>query len=173
MTNRRPTPELIAARKWEIRQRYERQAKIGKRSRHMAAIRLAELSRWLEDSHGAGCELEPTSSSEAIARIFVNHFVIIADGNRRAAQWLEMYCPWISVRSREAMITAANNFPIFLSADKLGWKVKLTDEQRTRLKITTIGAVGITKEQRAERRKAASRARSKAYRERKKAERTI
>lgn len=152
--NRRQSPNVIAARLWEIRRRYARHQKVGKRSRPMAAIRIAELGRWLDDSNGAGTELPPCDQSEGIARLFVHHFVTLADGNRRAAQWLDTYCPWISTPDREYMITEANHCPLKWSADKLGWKIRLSDDQRTRLKITTIGAMGISREQRAERRKA-------------------
>lgn len=120
----------------------------------MAAIRIAELLRWLADLAGAGAELEPSNASEGIARILVHHFVVLADGNRRAAQWLATYCPWISIPDREYMITEANHCPLKWTADKLAWKIDLRDEQRTRLKITTIGAIDVSRDQRAVRRKA-------------------
>ncbi len=137
----------------------------------MAAIRLAELSRWLDDTHGAGTELEPDSHSETIARIFVHHLVILADGRRRAAEWMAIYCPWISIRSREAMISEANHCPIKWTADKLAWKISLKDAKRTELKITTIGAIDVSKEQRAARRKAQQAELQRALRAKRKAER--
>lgn len=152
--NRRQSPNVVAARLWEIKRRYERHAKVGKRTKSMAAIRLAELQRWLSDIIGEGVELEPSKWAEDTARIFVHHFIVIADGNRRAAAWLATYSPWISTRDREYMITEANHCPIKWSADKLAWKIRLTMEQRTRLKITTIGAIDCSKDQRAQRRKA-------------------
>lgn len=151
---RRPTPELVRARQWEIKRRYARHLKVGKRSRPMASIRIAELGRWLDDTSGVGTELQPCQQSESIARIFVHHFVVLADGNRRAAQWLDTYCPWISTPDREYMITEANHCPIKWSADKLAWKIRLTDAKRTELKITTIGAIDCNAQQRTERRKA-------------------
>lgn len=155
MVNRPPSPQLVAARLREIKQRYEHHAKVSKRSRPMAAIRLAELTRWLDDTHGKGVELDPDDRSAFIARIFVHHFVVLADGNRRAADWMATYCPWIERRSRETMISEANHCPIKWTADKLGWHIRLTEDQRARLKITTIGALGINKEMRAARRNAA------------------
>jgi hypothetical protein len=153
MVNRRPTPGQIAARKWEIKRRYARKSKVGKRTRSMAAIRIAELSRWLADAIGAGAELEPCQWSEGIARIFVHHFVVLSDGNRRASEWLATYCPWIERRDREYMITEANQCPLKWSADKLAWKIRLTDGKRSELKITTIGAIDCSADQRKERRK--------------------
>lgn len=120
----------------------------------MAAIRLAELTRWMDDVFGAGVELDPSNRSEDIVRLFVHHFPPLRDGTRRAAEWIATYAPWISRRDREAMISEAAQCQIFWSSDKLGWKVGLTAEQRARLKITTIGAIGVTKDQRAANRKA-------------------
>lgn len=151
MVNRRPTPDLVRARQWEIKRRYERHAKVGKRTRSMAAIRLAELTRWLHDTHGAGCELEPGRDALMIAEIFAHHIAALANAERRISQWLSFYAPSIPPLEQEHLIGNALGRPIHWSADKLGWKIKLTDEQRTRLKIRTIGAIGISKEQRKER----------------------
>lgn len=153
MANHRPAPEVVSARQWEIRRRYAQKTKVGKRTRSMAAIRIAELQRWLGDQIGSGVELEPSQRSEGIARIFVHHFVVLADGNRKAADWLTTYCPWIETQDREHMITEANHCPLKWSADKLAWKIGLTDAKRTELKITTIGAIDCSRDQRAARRK--------------------
>jgi len=149
------TPQQQRARHIEIKRRYEHHTKVGKRTRSMAAIRIAELTRWLDDTYGAGAELDPSDESARTARIFIHHFVVLADGNRRASEWLSTYCPWIERRDREAMITEANHCPIKWSADKLAWKIGLTDAKRSELKITTIGAVDCNQQQRAERRRQA------------------
>lgn len=171
MYSRRPTADQIAARQWEIKRRYERQhAKVGKRTKSMAAIRLAELTRWLEDTHGAGVELEPGRDALMIAEIFAHHLAGLANAERRIARWMSFYAPSITPRDQERLIANAIGKPIHWSADKLAWKLRLTDEQRTRLKITTIGAIDCNREQRAERRN-----RLKAERERKRraAQRTV
>lgn len=121
---------------------------MGKRTRPMAAIRIAELKRWLVDLVGEGVELDASQWAETIARIFVHHFVVLADGNRRAAEWLDTNCPWIATPDREYMITEANHCPLKWSADKLAWKIRLTDAKRSELKITTIGAIDFNKDQR-------------------------
>jgi hypothetical protein len=148
-----PIAQQAKASHHEIARRYEHHAKVGKRTRSMAAIRLADLTRWLDDMAGAGAELEPGDQSARVVRIFVHHFVVLADGNRRAADWMATYCPWIERRDREAMITEANHCPLKWSADKLAWKIGLTDAKRTELRITTIGAIDCNKDQRKARRK--------------------
>jgi hypothetical protein len=143
------SPEQIAALRRDIRKRYTRKCEVGKRTRPMAAIRIAELTRWLDHVYGDGRPIGiEDSRAEAIARIFVHHFVTLKDGNRRAAAWLGDYCPWMSTRDREYLITQANHCPLKWTADKLAWKIGLTDAVRAKLKITTVGAIDCSKEQR-------------------------
>jgi hypothetical protein len=159
MVNRRPTPELIAARKWEIKRRYDKRAKVGKRSRGMAAIRVSELTRWMQDEYGAGVELEPNARSERIIRTFAHHFMALPAGPRRLSAWYDLYCPWLSLRDREYFISEATYCPLRWSADKLAWILRLIDAKRTELKIKTIGAIDCNREQRELRRKAKRKAR--------------
>jgi hypothetical protein len=148
----RPTVEQIAARKWEIKRRYARKAKVGRRTRGMAAIRLAELTRWLDDTIGAGVELEPCDASVVIVRVFAHHMAGLPDAGRRIASWLADRAAWINGVDRERLIAEVVGYPLRYTADKLAWKIRLTDEQRTRLKIRTIGAIDCNKEQRKARR---------------------
>jgi hypothetical protein len=157
----RPTPEQIAARKWEIARRYKQKAKVGKRSRGMAAIRLSELTKWLHDWNGEGAELEPSQSSVEIVRLFCHHFGSLPDTPRRITAWLGDYAPWIKGADREILISEAVSCPLKWSADKLAWKLRLTDANRTRLKITTIGAIDCSKADRIARRKAKRKERDK------------
>lgn len=157
---KRPTPELIAARKYEIAKRYARRTgKVTKRGRSMAAIRLAELTRWLDDAYGAGVELAPSEQSVGLVRIFAHHMAALPDMPRRVGTWLDRFAPWLDIASRERLIAECASCPLKWSADKLAWKIRLTDADRSRLKIRTIGAVDVSREQRAERRKAEHRAR--------------
>jgi hypothetical protein len=171
MVNRRPTPEQIAARKWEIRRRYSRKAKVGKRTRSMAAIRLADLTKWYNDVHGAGAELEPCERSIEIVRIFAHHMGGLPDAPRRILTWLMAYAPWLEHIERERLISQVTQCPLKWSADKLAWKIRLTDEQRTKLKITTIGAIDCNREQRKERDRLRRAEREKARRAAKRATR--
>lgn len=168
MQIKRPSPEQIAARKWEIEKRYKaKRNKNRNRSRGMAAIRLAELTRWLADHNGAGTELEPGQSSINIARIFAHHFGGLPDTPRRITSWLIDYAPWIKGADRERLINEVVYCPLKWSAEKLAWKIRLTDATRTQLKIKTIGAIDCTREQRQARSKAMRKARDAARRPRK------
>lgn len=157
MVNRRPSPNQIAALKFEIAQRYKRQAAhAGKRnrSRGMAAIRLAELTRWLDDQFGQGVELDQSDAGYTIARIFAHHLAALADAPRRITRWCDTYAPWISPRDLERLIRECVECPLKWSADKLAWKLRLTDAKRSELKIKTIGAIDCNKDQRKVRDKA-------------------
>jgi len=170
MVNRRPSPEQLASLKYEIAQRYKRKAtKVRKanRSRGMAAIRLAELTRWLDDKFGQGVELEPGKQGELIARIFAHHLAAMPDSPRRITRWTATYAPWISPRDLERLIREVAECPIKWSADKLGWKLQLRDIDRSRLKIRTIGGFDVTKDQRKARAKAKRAMRDAARRPRK------
>jgi len=156
MIIRRPTPAQIAARKFEIAKRYKRKTvKIGARSRGMAAIRLAQLTRWLDDCYGCGHELNPSERSILIVRIFSHHMANLPDMPRRVTAWIDRYAPWLDLASRERLISEVAECPIKWSADKLAWKIGLTDAKRSELKITTIGAIDCNQQQRSERRKKA------------------
>lgn len=157
MVNPRPSPKQIAALKFEIAQRYKRNAKEARkrnRSRGMAAIRLSELTRWLDDAYGAGVELEATDHSYLIVRIFAHHLGALPDTARRITVWAATYASWIKPRDLERLITEVTDCPIKWTADKLAWKIRLDDATRTRLKIRTVGAIDCNREQRELRRKA-------------------
>lgn len=130
----------------------------------MAAIRLAELTRWLDDTHGAGAELEAGDDSIQIVRLFAHHMGGLPDTPRRIQSWIDRYAPWLSLASQERLIGEVTQCPLKWSADRLAWKLHLTDATRTRLKITTIGAIDCSKEQRAERRKQRNAERNRARR---------
>lgn len=160
----RPSPELIAARKWEVAKRYERKPKVGKRSRSMAAIRLSELTRWLHDQYGAGVELEPCEANYTIVRLFAHHLGGLPDAPRRITKWTDTYAPWFDPKNLERLIYEVTSCPLKFSADKLAWKIRLTDAKRTELKIKTIGAIDCNKEQRKQRQRKKREDREKARR---------
>jgi hypothetical protein len=120
----------------------------------MAAIRLAELTRWLDDMFGQGVELEASDHGYLIARIMAHHLGALPDSPRRITRWTATYAPWISPRDLERLIREVTECPIKWSADKLAWKIRLDDATRSRLKIRTIGAIDCNREQREARRKA-------------------
>ena len=153
MQRQRPSPEQVAARKYEIARRYAQKPKVGKRSRSMAAIRLSELTRWMHDRYGAGTELEMNADSYAIVRLFAHHLGGLPDAPRRITKWTDTYAPWIDPQGLERLIREVVTCPLKFSADKLAWKIRLTDAKRTELRIKTIGAIDCNRDQREARRR--------------------
>lgn len=119
----------------------------------MAAIRLAELTRWLDDAIGQGVELEPCQASADIARLFAHHLGGLPESPRRITSWLADRAPWIKGADRERLIKEVTQCPLKWSADKLSWKIRLTDAKRSELKIRTIGAIDCNQNQRLARRR--------------------
>lgn len=149
MVNRRPDPKVLKRKLLDIELRYNahsRDVRVSHRSRGMAAIRLAEMTRWLNDTYGKGVELE--YKDMLIVLIFVHHLGALKDAARRINDWVRTYAPWISPHDLERMIGETQTRPMRWKADRLGWHLQLTEEQRSRLKIRTIGAKGINKDMR-------------------------
>lgn len=99
-------------------------------------------------------ELDPCEPSVRVVKIFAHHLGALPDAPRRITRWCDTYAPWISPRDLERLISEVLDCPLKWSADKLAWKIRLDDATRTRLKIRTVGAYDVTKEQRLARRKA-------------------
>lgn len=164
------TQAQVQLERREIAKRYRKRGKPSLRGAWLAAIRIAELTRWLDLTNGAGTELDPDDkASETIIRVFVHHLVVLKDGTRRASDWLMLYAPWLTLRSREALISEAAHCTIHWTADRLAWKLGIRDAIRTELEFTTIGAIDCSKEQRAKRRKAMQAAAQRTLRAKRKA----
>jgi hypothetical protein len=72
------------------------------------------------------------------------------DAHRRIPAWLSLWAPWMN--DAPELTAKVLSKPLRWSADKLGAKLGLTDADRTRLKIFTIGAIDCSKAQRGRRR---------------------
>lgn len=167
MPNHPPDPKILKRKLRDIKLRYDAQGRDAarhRRSRGMAAIRLSELTRWLDDQFGQGVELDSSDENVILVRIVAHHLGALPDAPRRIHKWCDIYAPWLTPRSLERLITEVTGCPLKWSADKLAWKIRLTDETRTRLKIKTIGAIDCSKAERAAKAKARRKERDAARR---------
>jgi hypothetical protein len=162
---RRPSPEHIAARKAEIAKRYAWHEKATKRPRTIAAIRVSELTR-LFDYRYSRMYLPEGDDTLIAARIMAHHLGSLRDAPRRIEAWLATCTPWLGLAERERLISEVAECPLRWRADKLGWKLRLSDVERRKLKITTIGAFDVTKAERAKRRASSKRERERNRRSR-------
>lgn len=146
--NRRPDAATIKARRAEIRRRYAR----GKPKFSWIARRIRDLEDVYRDHYGAA-QLADDDNGRDLARIMAHHLAQ-AGGDPRPyiAEWLQSWAPWLSIAAAREITTDAIMRPQRWKADRLAWRLKLTDADRTRLQITTIGAVDVSREERAARR---------------------
>jgi hypothetical protein len=135
----------------EIARRYN----AGQRDRpfSMTAVRIAELRRVFGDRYGRH-GLPDDDAGEDDALIMCHHIARrpVPNHPKLMAAFLSSWAPWMPADRVSAMITTVTANPIRWTADKLGARLRLTEEERERLKITTIGSVDVTKAERARRR---------------------
>ena len=162
MLLRRPSPEQVALRKKEIAKRYARKASkaFNKKPRTIAAIRAAELTRLFDRRFGR-MQIPETDDGVDCIRIMAHHLGALRDAKRRISDWIATCAPWLPLPERERLITEVEENRLRWSADKLAWKLGLTDELRTELRITTIGAIDCNEDQRKARRRRARAERDK------------
>jgi hypothetical protein len=149
---------MVAAtsRHAEIAVRYKR----GKRQQGavvFTALRLKELGRLLHARYGP--ELPDDDAGRDDAFIVANHLAVGRDAEQRIRQWLSLWAPWMASTEIGDIISRTTAKPYRWRADSLGAALGLTEAERQRLAIRTIGAVGVTKEDRARRRLEAKRIR--------------
>jgi len=140
----------------EIERRYK--AKASEREPvNIAALRIAELRRLYTARYGRVLPDDDAGRDDAL--IMAHHLAKRPDAQRRISSWLSLWAPWMTSVSSEVMITRAINRPLRWSADKLGLRLNLTEAERQRLAITTIGSVEVSKAERIARRRLHKRAR--------------
>ena len=106
------------------------------------------------------------------------HHLAMLGGDQRArvTSWLSLWAPWMPADEVMRLVDAVTTKTLRWRADTLAARLGLTEAVRTRLRITTIGAIDLTKGEREEARKArkrqAERGRSDASRARSRATNT-
>jgi hypothetical protein len=141
-------PDLIKAKHREIAVRY----RAGKKSFSMASLRCAELRRLFTDRYGFG--LHDDDAGREDARIMAHHLAMLAGDQRvRVTAWLSLWAPWMPADEMTRLIDAVTTKALRWRADTLAERLGLTEADRARLRITTIGAIDMTKDERENARK--------------------
>jgi hypothetical protein len=149
----------------EIKLKRERQRRLyGSRQRpSLAALRVSELSRLFRYRYGLTLPLDDAGFEDA--QIMAHHLAgLIGDPRKRIAGWLKLMMPSLSLRRAETIIETVIHRPRRWRAETLGKLMGLTEAERSSLRITTIGAIDVTKAQRLAKRKERARARAKELR---------
>jgi hypothetical protein len=117
----------------------------------VTTLRIAELRRLFRARYGHVLPDDDAGRDDAL--IMANHLARGPDAERRIGLWIGLWAPWMPGAEAGALVSKVIARPIRWRADKLAQRLHLTETERTRLKITTIGAVDVSKEERATRRK--------------------
>jgi hypothetical protein len=136
----------LEARRAEIARRYKAKKK-ARRPVSMMALRIAELRRLFTARYGL--TLPDDAAGREDVRIMAHHLARTADARRRITAYLELAAPWLPPNDVVALITAVLANPLRWRADTLAKRLNLTNAERRRLNIRTIGAVDRMKTQRA------------------------
>jgi hypothetical protein len=123
-------------------------------------IRIRELERLFFDRYGAMLPNDDAGLDDIF--VMANHLAQLAEPDQRITAWLRRWAPWYGEDSTVALIRSVTPTPIKWRADVLARQLGLDYATRTRLRITTIGAIDCGKAKRAalrrERNNAAKRA---------------
>jgi hypothetical protein len=142
-----------ALRRREIAWRYRRREK---QPFSMPALRCAELARLFCARYGP--QLPDDDAGRADARLMAHHLAKMSgDPQRRVVDWLDVHAPWLISSERSKLLAEINTKPRRWRAEKLAQLLNLTEVDRQRLKITTIGSIDVTRAERTKRRKQAKR----------------
>lgn len=127
-------------------------SKSGTTRPQLAAIRARQLDTFFVYTYGQ--TLPDDDAGREDAMIMANHLALLADAANTIRQYLSKNCPWMGRADRIRIVRDAVIDPRMYRADTLGRLIGLTQEVRTLLHITTIGAIDMPLEKRIEARKA-------------------
>ena len=147
------------ARRWQMIDRVvdrelERRRKRKRANRpSLATLRVCELNRLFYTRY-RGPILPDDDDGRDSVEIMVNHLVMLPAARLRVEDWFRRCAPWLDQATADRLVARAVTRPIRWNADTLAQRLNLTSEERDRLKIRTIGAIDLDKQQRKDRRRA-------------------
>jgi hypothetical protein len=147
-------PARVAALQFEIARKYARRQH---RLISLTSLRIADLRRLFLARYGRS--LRDDDAGRADARIMAHHLARRSNAERRIVSWLELQAPWMKPVEVKGLIAEVFSRPHKWRADTLGKHLNLTDAERRRLGITTIGAVDVNRAERLARRREKARQR--------------
>lgn len=150
--------QVRAAERAAIRKRRRRGGKPG-----MSTLRTVELER-LFDHRSRGILLPDDDSGRGDVRIMLHTLARRSDPIERIDVWLARRAPWFTGEERATLVQAALANPLRWRADTLGKLLGLTSDERTMLKIRTIGPIDSTAAERKEARRTKNLERKQAIR---------
>jgi hypothetical protein len=151
-----------SARRAEIDRRYKAK-RADKPPVSLAALRIAELRRLFTARYGR--TLPDDDAGRDDVQVMAHHIARRqGDAGKRIRSWIELQAPWMSEREIADLVDRVTARPIRWRADKLAQRLHLTEAERRRLRICTIGSIDVTKAERKLARKLRQRQRDRARR---------
>lgn len=121
----------------------------------LAALRMSDLNRLFQARYGNYLPDDDCGRDDAL--IAAHHLGAMQRGPERIAAWLSARCPWMTAGEVSALVAGVEAKRLRWKADTLAARLNLTAAERRALKITTIGAIDETREERAAARAARAR----------------
>ncbi len=150
------------ARHAEIKRRYKSK-QVEKPPISITALRVAELRRLFFARYGRTLPDDDSGRDDVL--VMAHHLARRrGDARRLIRNWIELCAPWMPEGEAAELIDRVVALPIRWRADKLAQRVRLTDAERRRLRICTIGAVDVTRAERKLARRLRQRQRDRARR---------
>jgi len=128
----------------------------------MAALRVAELRRLFRDRYGRTLPDDDAGRDDVV--VMAHHLARRHAEPRRIRNWIELNAPWMAADEAGEIVRRVVANPIRWRADKLAARLQLTEADRRRLRIRTIGAIDMTKQERQQARRLRQRQRDRARR---------
>jgi hypothetical protein len=155
--------EVLVRYAWHAR----RQRKAPRRNL-IARVRLRELERLFQRRYG---HTLPNDDAGRDDLILAAHHIAQLGGEivKRIVCWASLWARWMPRAEAEALAEKVAVAPCKYKATTLGWRLRLTDNERTGLRITTIRAFDVPEDEMAERRKQCDRERKRMARLRQRA----
>lgn len=118
-----------------------------------ASLRIRDLCKLFRARYGSAAIPQHPDALRDIET--VAHHLARLPGNPvdRIRSWVELRAEWMSLADLRAIIDSVTERPRHWTADQLAWRLKVIEQDRAALKLTTIGAVDLSKAERAKRRK--------------------
>jgi hypothetical protein len=130
----------------------------------MAALRCAELSKLFRHRWGE-FRIPNADEGRLAVKIMLHHLAKRHADPMRIRKWMAAYAPWMPQDESNELIRYVLAKPLRWRADRLAKELNVTEAERRRLRIRSIGAVDMTKEQRKQQRRLEQQQRSRRNRQ--------
>jgi hypothetical protein len=159
------SPQAALSKEEDAQPSQEHQVRPDKRRNDSVRFRVRELPRIFRHRHGD--HLPPDDKGRDLFTVYLSTIISLGgDQSEKIASAFELV-PWMPPSEREDMVEMAVSSPASWTADELALRLNLTMDERTALRIGSIGAVDCDREARLQRRAQLHRERQRELRRKK------